>query len=612
MKDTQNHQLADSEINTALLRAKKLAATDGGHKRTNSDDLNFLPTKREKLNGTEDMAGMGMGPPVSETLVDAVDIPESQVGLVIGRGGEQIQLIQQQSGCRVQMAGESGNAGYRQCTLQGPRQCIDRAKALIHDVLERSARGALGIQNGNMTTVELSIPGGKCGLIIGKNGETIKGLQEQIGVKMMLIQDSHQVTMGNKPLRISGIPDKVEHAKRIIESLLAGDASTQPNLSQALRAANGPKSIGEVIVPRSSVGVIIGKGGDTIKRLAAETGAKIQFKPDGSFDSIQDQQNYDPSLQERCAVIQGTPEQISRATQLISELVTRSGSGSQQQETFYMHVPANKTGLVIGKGGDTIKQISGETGAHVELSRDSPPNPNEKVFVIRGTPYQIHHVQHIIRIKVGDIAPGTPLPPFHTGSATATLTAAPAAVPLTTVGNPYGPTSLPQTFNAAPTHQVQDPSVWNQYYNQQQAGFAAATANAAPQQTFASAAAQQHFQPMPGGMNAAVSQTPQLQPQLHPQVQQHHQAAHQMQQQAMAQPQQQLSMQGALTNAAAMNNAGGGSAPAINPQTGQPDYSVQWAEYYRTMGMHSQAEQIERQIKQNQTVIQHPQQQLYM
>lgn len=66
----------------------------------------------------------------------------------------------------------------------------------------------------------------------------------------------------------------------------------------------------------------------------------------------------DPSLQERCAIIQGTPEQISRATQLISELVTRSGSGgSQQQETFYMHVPANKTGLVIGKGGDTIKQV---------------------------------------------------------------------------------------------------------------------------------------------------------------------------------------------------------------------------------------------------------------
>ena len=34
------------------------------------------------------------------------------------------------------------------------------------------------MQNGgNVTTIELSVPGAKCGLIIGKNGETIKGLQ---------------------------------------------------------------------------------------------------------------------------------------------------------------------------------------------------------------------------------------------------------------------------------------------------------------------------------------------------------------------------------------------------------------------------------------------------
>lgn len=41
----------------------------------------------------------------------------------------------------------------------------------------------------------------------------------------------------------------------------------------------------KVIVPRASVGMIIGKGGETIKRLAAESGAKIQFKPDGLFFS---------------------------------------------------------------------------------------------------------------------------------------------------------------------------------------------------------------------------------------------------------------------------------------------------------------------------------------
>lgn len=31
----------------------------------------------------------------------------------------------------------------------------------------------------------------------------------------------------------------------------------------------------------------------------------------------------------------------------------------------------------------------------------------------------------------------------------------------------------------------------------------------------------------------------------------------------------------------------------MNPSTGQPDYSLQWAEYYRSLGMHREAELIE-------------------
>ncbi|VDK47487.1 unnamed protein product [Cylicostephanus goldi] len=282
---------------------------------------------------------------------------------------------------------------------------VERAKQMITDVITRAASRPSAqnftANDGRAITVEMSIPATKCGLVIGKMGETIKQLQEQAGCKMVMIQDSQEVTGQAKPLRITGDPEKVEIAKRLVTDLINSreDNGTIPRLYSEQATAKG-----EVVVPRASVGMIIGKGGETIKRLAMETGTKIQFKADD-----------DPTSPDRCAVIMGSREQIYKATELITELVHKSCSGNMmtgQTEAFYMHVPSNKTGLVIGKGGETIKQINAESGAHCELSRDPPPNPQEKVFIIRGTPYQVHHAQHIIRIKVGDIAPGTPVPPF--------------------------------------------------------------------------------------------------------------------------------------------------------------------------------------------------------
>lgn len=99
---------------------------------------------------------------------------------------------------------------------------------------------------------------------------------------MLLIQDSQTVSQQPKPLRITGSVDKVEQAKRMVEQLISDGGPGNSGMVGML----APKSVGEVIVPRSSVGIIIGKGGETIKRLANESGTKIQFKPDGEFYSF--------------------------------------------------------------------------------------------------------------------------------------------------------------------------------------------------------------------------------------------------------------------------------------------------------------------------------------
>ena len=52
--------------------------------------------------------------------------------------------------------------------------------------------------------IEMMVPGNKVGLIIGKGGETIKGLMESTCTKIVVIQESNVMTNHDKPVRITG------------------------------------------------------------------------------------------------------------------------------------------------------------------------------------------------------------------------------------------------------------------------------------------------------------------------------------------------------------------------------------------------------------------------
>ena len=57
---------------------------------------------------------------------------------------------------------------------------------------------------------------------------------------------------------------------------------------------------------------------------------------------------------------------------------------------------------------------------------------------------------------------------------------------------------------------------------------------------------------------------------------------------------------GAYGQPAGAGVPGGMPGPGgVNPSTGQPDYSAQWADYYRSVGMLREAEAIEQQMRVN-------------
>lgn len=80
------------------------------------------------------------------------------------------------------------------------------------------------------------------------------------------------------------------------------------------------------------------------------------------------------------------------------------GTDASQQpmrEEVSFAVPASKCGIVIGRGGETIKLINQQSGAFCEMDRSAINPPNEKMFKMRGTAEQIEHARQLISEKIG-------------------------------------------------------------------------------------------------------------------------------------------------------------------------------------------------------------------
>uniref|UniRef100_A0A8C2SR17 Far upstream element binding protein 3 n=1 Tax=Coturnix japonica TaxID=93934 RepID=A0A8C2SR17_COTJA len=327
--------------------------------------------------------------------------------------------------CKIPCAVESYSGGMpeRPCVLTGTPESIEQAKRLLGQIVDRCRNGP-GFHNdvdGNSTIQEILIPASKVGLVIGKGGETIKQLQERTGVKMIMIQDGPMPTGADKPLRITGDAFKVQQAREmVLEIIREKDQADFRGVRNDFSSRMGGGSI-EVSVPRFAVGIVIGRNGEMIKKIQNDAGVRIQFKPDDGISP------------ERVAQVMGLPDRCQHAAHIISELILtaqeRDGFGSLavargrgrgrgdwsvgapggMQEITYT-VPADKCGLVIGKGGENIKSINQQSGAHVELQRNPPPNtdPGVRIFTIRGVPQQIELARHLIDEKVGGTSMGGP------------------------------------------------------------------------------------------------------------------------------------------------------------------------------------------------------------
>ncbi|KAJ8561258.1 hypothetical protein K7X08_027448 [Anisodus acutangulus] len=177
----------------------------------------------------------------------------------------------------------------------------------------------------------------------------------------------------------------------------------KPIVTPSVTSSYGyPGQSKKIEIPNGRVGVIIGKGGETIKYLQLQSGAKIQVTRD---------MDADPNSPNRAVELMGTPDQIAKAEQLITEVLSEADSGGsgvvsrrlpgQQSggEQFSMEVPNNKVGLVIGKGGETIKNMQARTGARIQvIPLHLPPGDTSQVRTVQidGSSEQIEAAKQLV------------------------------------------------------------------------------------------------------------------------------------------------------------------------------------------------------------------------
>lgn len=281
-------------------------------------------------------------------------------------------------------------------------------------------RSPLRGKDDNVETIE--IEASLVGLIIGRQGENLRRVESESRCRVQFIPPTGQ----NDQLRlcrITGPRPQREEAKEMINRIIRDSGmrgAPQAGGDRGREGARGgppappvPKE-GEdnlqIMVPDRTVGLIIGRGGETIRDLQERSGCHINIVSENkSVNGL------------RPVNLIGSPAAARHAKELILEIVdsdSRNGSnpagarggrndnfGSAGPEKINdsVYVPSDAVGMIIGKGGETIRDIQNMSGCKINVSSSSGPGEVEREIVLVGSRDSIARAKRAIEDKV-DVA----------------------------------------------------------------------------------------------------------------------------------------------------------------------------------------------------------------
>lgn len=281
---------------------------------------------------------------------ETIQIESSLVGLIIGRQGENLRRVESSTGCRVQFITGPDNQGpFRQCRITGPRARRAEAKDAINKIIEDSGMGA-----------------------VARADDTHGG-------------------GGNRRSAPEPAPAPLREGEDVMQ----------------------------IMVPDRTVGLIIGRGGETIRDLQERSGCHINITSESkSVNGL------------RPVNLIGTREAAAQAKEAILEIVdsdSRQGNngaaggakpdrppkndynrnngpgggvGGEDKINDAIYVPSEAVGMIIGKGGETIREMQNTTGCKINVSQSSGPGETEREIGLVGSRDAINRAKLAIEDKV--------------------------------------------------------------------------------------------------------------------------------------------------------------------------------------------------------------------
>lgn len=316
--------------------------------------------------------------------------------------------------------------------------------------------------------LKVLIPSVAAGAIIGKGGETIADVQKQTGGKIKMSKSNDFYPGTNE--RVCLITGPLDSVSRVLDFVMEKiREKPDPNAKTAMDFDNKVTAEREkqvkLLIPNSTAGMIIGKGGQFIKQLKDESGAFIQIS----------QKSKDTALQERVVTVIGEPDSNRKAMQMILEKILEDPQSGSCLNISYSDVHGlvanfNPTGSPYAQanggasGGPSGEQNSNVNGA---TNNHSSSKANNSSHHHHNQSSNGHHHNHHNSNNHHNSAPvagghqGAGQPP-HGGHAPAAAAAVPA-VPSPFVLSLHGGGSLQLKFNLNPNRPPTDPSMMSQY-----------------------------------------------------------------------------------------------------------------------------------------------------